>query len=65
MPETIKYNDPRISRILELELRVTRAIIRGHRPLQNDEYEKDRLELENLRKEIEYEKRSNRDNKSS
>ena len=65
MPETTKYNDPRISRILELELKVTRAIIRGHRPLQNDEYEKDRLEIQTLRKEIEYEKRSNRDYKSS
>jgi hypothetical protein len=65
MPETIKYNDPRISRILELELKITTAIIRGHRPLQNDEYEKDRLEIQTLRKEIENEKRSNRDNKNS
>jgi hypothetical protein len=65
MPETIKYNDPRISRILELELKITRAIIRGHRPLQNDEYEKDRLETQTLRKEIENENRSKRDIKSS
>ena len=55
MPETIKYNDPRISRIIELELRVTRAVINGHRPSENDEYENDRVELQRLRKEIENE----------
>ena len=60
-----KYNDPRISRIIELELKVTRAIIQGHRPAQNDEYENDRLEIQKLRKEIENEKRSNRDTKRS
>ena len=65
MPETIKYNDPRISRILELELKVTRAVINGHRPAENDEYENDRLEIQKLRKEIENEKRSNRDHQSS
>jgi hypothetical protein len=65
MPETTKYNDPRISRILELELRVTRAVINGHRPAENDEYENDRLEIKKIRKEIENEKRSNRDHQSS
>jgi len=65
MPETIKYNDPRISRILELELKVTRAVINGHRPAENDEYENDRLELQKLRKEIENENRSNRNHQSS
>jgi hypothetical protein len=52
---SMKYNDPRISKIIELELRVTRAVINGHRPSQNDEYENDRLELQRLRKEIENE----------
>jgi hypothetical protein len=65
MPETTKWNDPRISRILELELKITRAIIQGHRPFENDEYESDRLEIQKLRKEIENENRSSRDNKSS
>ena len=60
---SIKYNDPRISRIIELELRVTRAVINGHQPAENDEYENDRLEIQKLRKEIENEKRSNRDTK--
>ncbi len=54
MPETTKWNDPRISRVIALELKVTRAIINGHRPAQNDEYENDRLELERLRKELGY-----------
>jgi hypothetical protein len=65
MPETTKYNDPRISRILELELKVTRAVINGHRPSENDEYQKERLEIKKLRKEIENENRSNRDHQSS
>jgi hypothetical protein len=65
MSETTKYNDPRISRILELELRVTRAVINGHRPSENDEYQKERLEIQKLRKEIENENRSNRDHQSS
>jgi hypothetical protein len=61
----MKWNDPRISRILELELKVTRAIINGHRPAENDEYQKERLEIQKLRKEIENENRSNRDHQSS
>ena len=61
----MNWQDPRISRILELELKVTRAIIQGHRPSENDEYENDRLEIKKLRKEIENEKRSNRDTKRS
>ncbi len=61
----MNWQDPRISRIIELELKVTRAIIQGHRPAENDEYEKDRLEIQKLRKEIENEKRSNRDHQSS
>jgi hypothetical protein len=65
MPETTKWNDPRISRIIELELKVTRAIIQGHRPAENDEYQKERLEIQKLRKEIENENRSNRDYQSS
>jgi len=62
---SIKYNDPRISRIIELELKVTRAVINGHRPSENDEYQKERLEIQKLRKEIENENRSNRDHQSS
>lgn len=62
---SMNWEDKRISRIIELELRVTRAVINGHRPSENDEYEKDRLELQTLRKEIENEKRSNRDYQSS
>ena len=51
----MNWNDSRISKIIELELRVTRAVINGHRPAENDEYENDRLELQRLRKEIENE----------
>ena len=62
---SMNWEDKRISRIIELELKVTRAVINGHRPAENDEYENDRLEIQKLRKEIENEKRSNRDHQSS
>lgn len=55
MPEnelTMTWNDPRASRILELELELTRAVISGHRPAENDEYKEKRKELERLRKEL-------------
>lgn len=48
----MNWQDPRISRIIELELKITEAIINGHRPSQNDEYEKDREELKSLREEL-------------
>lgn len=61
----MKWNNPKLSRIIELELKITRAIINGHRPAENDEYQKERLEIKKLRKEIENENRSNRDHQSS
>jgi hypothetical protein len=61
----MNWQDPRISKVIALELKVTRAVINGHRPSENDEYQKDRLEIQKLRKEIENEKRSNRDYQSS
>lgn len=48
----MNWQDHRISKIIELELKITRAIIQGHRPAQNDQYQKDREELERLRKEL-------------
>ena len=62
---TMNWEDKRISRIIELELKITRAVINGHRPSENDEYQKERLEIQKLRKEIENENRSNRDHQSS
>ena len=47
------YNHPNYSKIIELELEITSAIINGHRPSADDEYEEKRKELERLRKEIE------------
>lgn len=47
----MNWNDPRLSRIIELELEVTRAVILGHKPGQNDEFEEKRKELKRLREE--------------
>jgi len=50
------YNHPNTSKIIELELEITSAIINGHRPSADDQYEEKRKELERLRREIELEK---------
>jgi hypothetical protein len=54
----LKYNDPKISRVIELELKITRSIINGHKPSADDEFKLDREELEQLRKELNIKKRS-------
>lgn len=48
----MNWQDPRISKIIELELKITEAIIHGHKPRRDDEYEKDREEIERLRREL-------------
>lgn len=66
MPEnelTMTWNDPRSSRILELELELTRAVINGHRPEEDDKYKEKREELERLRRELDlldHQKRKNK-----
>lgn len=57
MPETTDWNDPRISRILELELEITTAVINGHQPTADDEFKEKRLELERLRLELIWQKK--------
>jgi hypothetical protein len=44
------YFDPRISRIIELEMRLTLALTNNHKASNYDEFQKDRLELKKLRK---------------
>lgn len=44
--------DEKISRILKLELEITRAIINGHMASENDQYQEKRKELERLREEV-------------
>lgn len=48
----MNWQDERISRILKLELKITEAVIHGHKPKGGDEYEKDREELKRLREEL-------------
>ena len=42
----------KISRIIELDLEMTRAIIKGHRPHHGDEFQAHRDELLKLRIEV-------------
>jgi hypothetical protein len=47
-----KYYDPRISRVIELELIITKALFKGHKAYDNDEFKEYRKELKQLREEL-------------
>lgn len=47
-----RYFDPRISRVIQLELEITEAIFKGHRPDGADQFKSHREELKQLRKEL-------------
>lgn len=44
--------DTRTSKIIQLELRITEAVMKGHKPRDDDEFKEDREELKRLRKEL-------------
>lgn len=46
------WDDPRISRVIKLELKITEALIKGHKAAENDEFQSDRIELKRLREEL-------------
>jgi hypothetical protein len=46
------YNDPRISRIIKLELAITEALSKGHKAKDDDEFSEYRKELKQLREEL-------------
>ena len=48
---SLKWNDPRLSRIIKLELEITGAIYHGHHSAENDKFETKRIELAKLRDE--------------
>lgn len=48
----MNWEDDKISRILKLELEITRAVINGHMASEDDEYQEKRKELERLREEV-------------
>ena len=48
----MNWQDTRISRIIELELELTRAVINGHTPSEDDQYKEKREELKRLREEV-------------
>ena len=51
------YSDPRITRIIKLELEITEAIIDGHKSDGEDKFKAHREELERLRKELDIKRR--------
>lgn len=48
----MNWEDDKISKILKLELEITRAVINGHNPTEGDQYKEKREELERLREEV-------------
>ena len=43
---------PKTSKIIQLELRITEAVMKGHKPRDDDEFQEDREKLKRLRKEL-------------
>ena len=50
--------DPRIGRIIELELEITDAVSKGHKATDNDKFKEHREELKRLREELKIERRA-------
>jgi len=50
--------DPRISRIIELELEITDAVSKGHKAADSDNFKEHREELKRLREELKSERRA-------
>ena len=50
--------DPRIGRIIELELEITEALSKGHKSAEDDKFKEHREELKRLREELKIERRA-------
>ena len=50
--------DPRIGRIIELELEITEAVSKGYKPRDDDKFKEHREELKRLRDELKFERRA-------
>ena len=50
--------DPRISRIVELELEITDALSKGYKAADDDKFKEHREELKRLREELKIERRA-------
>lgn len=48
--------DPKIGRIIELELEITEALSKGHKASDDDKFKEHRAELKRLRAELKLEK---------
>lgn len=54
----MSWFDSRVSRIIELELEITEALIAGHKAHEEDRFKSHREELKKLREEIKLERRA-------
>ena len=54
----INYFDPRISHVIKLEIKITDALSKGHKASDSDEFQNDRLELKQLREELQLKRKA-------
>jgi hypothetical protein len=57
------YNDPRISRIIKLELEITEALSKGHKASVEDQFKFHREELDRLRKQLNIKRQTSKEQK--
>ena len=58
-----KNTAEKLSRIIELELKITDALSKGHRASDSDKFKSDREELEKLREELNMKRNNNTNHK--
>ena len=52
------YYDPRIGEVIEIELKITEAISKGHKAQEDDQFQQYRIELKKLREELELKRKA-------
>ncbi len=52
------YFDTRIGQIIKMELEITKAISKGHKAKEDDQFQQYRVELKKLREELELKRRA-------
>ena len=52
------YFDPRIGEVIEMELKITEALSKGHKAQEDDQFQQYRIELKKLREELELKRKA-------
>jgi hypothetical protein len=52
------YFDPRIGKVIQMELEITEAISKGHKAKEDDQFQQYRIELKKIREKLELKRRA-------